>query len=172
MTTLLAEAFPLCFSALYCHSFRGFGCSRFVLVVSVPRKKTETTKTKREQPKPRREWQYNAEKHKGKASANRVLNDEITKVRQTLQISQCHSDVICALCCGRSFLSTVSGKPVSHVLFPETRELVSLTAVFWMSRNARPKVLFGESCVTSKKRLRERLCVSVQQRRSLLWCRG
>ena len=32
-----------------------------------------TTKTKREQPKPRREWQYNAEKHKGKASASRVL---------------------------------------------------------------------------------------------------
>ena len=30
--TLLAEAFPLCFSALYCHSLRGFGCSRFVLV--------------------------------------------------------------------------------------------------------------------------------------------
>ena len=26
-TTLLAEAFPLCFSALYCHSLRGFGCS-------------------------------------------------------------------------------------------------------------------------------------------------
>ena len=37
--TLLAEAFPLCFSALYCHSLRGFGCSRFVLVVSVPRKR-------------------------------------------------------------------------------------------------------------------------------------
>ena len=33
---------------------------------------TETTETKREQPKPRREWQYNAEKHKGKASASRV----------------------------------------------------------------------------------------------------
>ena len=33
--TLLAEAFPLCFSALYCHSLRGFGCLRFVLVVSV-----------------------------------------------------------------------------------------------------------------------------------------
>ena len=32
--TLLAEAFPLCFSALYCHSLRGFGCSRFVLIVS------------------------------------------------------------------------------------------------------------------------------------------
>ena len=31
-----------------------------------------TTKTKREQPKPRREWQHNAEKHKGKASASRV----------------------------------------------------------------------------------------------------
>ena len=29
-------------------------------------------KTKREQPKQRREWQYNAEKHKGKASARRV----------------------------------------------------------------------------------------------------
>ena len=27
--TLLAEAFPSCFSALYCHSLRGFGCSRF-----------------------------------------------------------------------------------------------------------------------------------------------
>ena len=38
-STLLAEAFPLCFSALYCHSLRGFGCSRFVLVVSVPRKR-------------------------------------------------------------------------------------------------------------------------------------
>ena len=37
--TLLAEAFSLCFSALYCHSLRGFGCSRFVLVVSVPRKR-------------------------------------------------------------------------------------------------------------------------------------
>ena len=35
---------------------------------------TETTKTKREQPKQRREWQYNAEKHKGKASASRVLS--------------------------------------------------------------------------------------------------
>ena len=34
LSTLLAEAFPLCFSALYCHSLRGFGCSRFVLVVS------------------------------------------------------------------------------------------------------------------------------------------
>ena len=33
--TLLAEAFPLCFSALYCHSLRCFGSSRFVLVVSV-----------------------------------------------------------------------------------------------------------------------------------------
>ena len=39
VSTLLAEAFPLCFSALYCHSLRGFGCSRFVLVVSVPRKR-------------------------------------------------------------------------------------------------------------------------------------
>ena len=38
-STLLAEAFPSCFSALYCHSLRGFGCSRFVLVVSVPRKR-------------------------------------------------------------------------------------------------------------------------------------
>ena len=37
--TLLAEAFLLCFSALYCHSLRGFGCSRFVLVVSVTRKR-------------------------------------------------------------------------------------------------------------------------------------
>ena len=37
--TLLAEAFPLCFSALYCHSLRGFGCSRFVLVVNQPRKR-------------------------------------------------------------------------------------------------------------------------------------
>ena len=37
--TLLAEAFPLCFSAFYCHSLRGFGCSRIVLVVSVPRKR-------------------------------------------------------------------------------------------------------------------------------------
>ena len=27
----------MCFSALYCHSLRGFGCSRFVLAVSVPR---------------------------------------------------------------------------------------------------------------------------------------
>ena len=34
----------------------------------------ETTKTKREQPKPRREWQYNVEKHKGKAFASRVGN--------------------------------------------------------------------------------------------------
>ena len=37
--TLLAEAFPLCFSALYCHSLRGFGCSRFVLVVNQQRKR-------------------------------------------------------------------------------------------------------------------------------------
>ena len=37
--TLLAEAFPLCFSALYCYSLRGFGCSRFVLFVSGPRKR-------------------------------------------------------------------------------------------------------------------------------------
>ena len=36
--TLLAEAFPLCFSALYCYSLRCFGCLRFVLVVSVARK--------------------------------------------------------------------------------------------------------------------------------------
>ena len=39
VATLLAEAFPLCFSALYCHSLRCFGCSRFVLVVSMPRKR-------------------------------------------------------------------------------------------------------------------------------------
>ena len=39
LDTLLAEAIPLCFSALYYHSLRGFGCSRFVLVVSVPRKR-------------------------------------------------------------------------------------------------------------------------------------
>ena len=38
-STLLAEAFPLCFSALYCHSLRGIGCSRFVLVVNQPRKR-------------------------------------------------------------------------------------------------------------------------------------
>ena len=37
--TLLTEAFPLCFSALYYYSLCGFGCSRFVLVVSVPRKR-------------------------------------------------------------------------------------------------------------------------------------
>ena len=36
--TLLAEAFPLCFLALYCHSLRSFGCSCFVLVVSVEEK--------------------------------------------------------------------------------------------------------------------------------------
>ena len=43
---------------------------------------TETTKTKREQPKRQREWQYNAEKHKGKASASRVnrkLHYRLTK---------------------------------------------------------------------------------------------
>ena len=67
--TLLAEAFPLCFSALYCHSLRCFGCLRFVLVVSVPRKR------------PQREWQYNAEKHKGKASASRVVEvEDIIKI--------------------------------------------------------------------------------------------
>ena len=38
--TLLAEAFPLCLSALYCHSPRGFGCSRFVLVVLCAVEKT------------------------------------------------------------------------------------------------------------------------------------
>ena len=73
--TLLAEAFPLCFSVLYCHCLRGFGCSRFVLVVSVPRKRPlQTAEKKHEQPKQRREWQYNAEKCKGKASASRVIN--------------------------------------------------------------------------------------------------
>ena len=40
---------------------------------------TETTKIKREQPKPRREWQYNAEKHKGKASASRVVYISLDK---------------------------------------------------------------------------------------------
>ena len=44
--TLLAEAFPLCFSALYCHSLRGFGCSRFVLVVSFPRHRNNQNKTR------------------------------------------------------------------------------------------------------------------------------
>ena len=44
-----------------------------------------TTKTKREQPKPRREWQYNAEKHKGKTSASRVLNWQIL-AHQVLKI--------------------------------------------------------------------------------------
>ena len=33
------------------------------------------------------------------------------------------------------------------------RWVVSLAAVFWMSRNALPKDLFGERCVTSKKQL-------------------
>ena len=40
ISTLLAEAFPLCFSALYCHSLGGFGCSRFVLVVLCVQEKT------------------------------------------------------------------------------------------------------------------------------------
>ena len=47
--TLLGEAFPLCFSALYCHSLRCFGCSRFVLVVSVPRKRPLQTAHSRPQ---------------------------------------------------------------------------------------------------------------------------
>ena len=37
------------------------------------------------------------------------------------------------------------------------KSIVSLAAVFWMSRDAPPKVLLGERCVTSKKRLRGRL---------------
>ena len=37
------------------------------------------------------------------------------------------------------------------------REEVSLVAVFWMSRNVPPKET--ERCVTSKKRLRERLYI-------------
>ena len=47
--TLLAEAFPLSFSALYCHSLCGFGRSRFVLVVSVPRKRPLQTAHSRPQ---------------------------------------------------------------------------------------------------------------------------
>ena len=54
---------------------------------------TETTKTKREQPKPRREWQYNAEKHKGKASASRVpfllskgLNFEVMLIERVVVV--------------------------------------------------------------------------------------
>ena len=39
------------------------------------------------------------------------------------------------------------------------RWVVSLVAVFLMSRNALPKELLGEPCVTSKKRLRGRLLV-------------
>ena len=37
------------------------------------------------------------------------------------------------------------------------KSIVSLAATFWMSRNAPPKVLLGERCVTSKKQLRGRL---------------
>ena len=37
------------------------------------------------------------------------------------------------------------------------KSIVSLAAVFWMSRNAPRKVLLGERCMTSKKRLRGRL---------------
>ena len=37
------------------------------------------------------------------------------------------------------------------------KSIVSLAAVFWMSGDAPPKVLLGERCVTSKKRLRGRL---------------
>ena len=35
-----------------------------------------------------------------------------------------------------------------------TPYIISLAAVFWMSRNAPPKVLLGQRCVTSKKPLR------------------
>ena len=78
--TLLAEAFPLCFSALYCHSLRGFGCSRFVLVVSVPRKVfPQSLSSAQKQPKQNASSQNREEngsttlkKHKGKASASRV----------------------------------------------------------------------------------------------------
>ena len=37
------------------------------------------------------------------------------------------------------------------------KSIVSLTAVFWMSRNAPPKELLGKHCMTSQKRLRGRL---------------
>ena len=42
------------------------------------------------------------------------------------------------------------------------KSIVSLAAVFWMSRNALPKVLLEERCVTSKKRLQGRL--------TKVWC--
>ena len=45
-------------------------------------------------------------------------------------------------------------KSLSAVLLHHNTEksIVSLAAVFWMSRNAPPKELVGKHCVTSKKK--------------------
>ena len=45
------------------------------------RMSAEVFSSAQKQPKPRREWQYNAEKHKGKASASRVNHNRKLQVK-------------------------------------------------------------------------------------------
>ena len=57
-----------------------------------------------------------------------------------------------------SYLFLCSEKYLSVPLHHNTeKSIVSLAAIFWMSRDAPPKELLGERRVTSKKRLRGRL---------------
>ena len=57
-----------------------------------------------------------------------------------------------------SYLFLRNEKPLSVLLHHNTeKSIVSLAAVFWMSRNAPPKELLGKHCVTSKKKMRGRL---------------
>ena len=52
-----------------------------------------------------------------------------------------------------SYLFLWNEKPLSVLLHHNTeKSIVSLAAVFWMSRNAPPKELLGKHCVTSKKK--------------------
>ena len=81
-----------------------FGCFSFL--------GTETTKTKREQPKPRREWQYNAEKHRGKASASRVVElislflTRVINQRGNILLLKVRKLLICYFCIQLSKSST------------------------------------------------------------------
>ena len=57
-----------------------------------------------------------------------------------------------------SYLFLRNEKPLSVLRHHNTeKSIVSLAAVFWMSRNAPPKELLGKHCVTSKKKMRGRL---------------
>ena len=61
-----------------------------------------------------------------------------------------------------SYLFLCSEKYLSVPLHHNTeKSIVSLAAIFWMSRDAPPKELLGERRVTSKKRLRGRLYFSL-----------